>query len=418
MYDPSPGQLQFHEDPARLRCLRACNQGGKTLAGIQELHWWATGTHPYRKTPPPPIEGWIVCGDWDHAGGALQKKIWEWLPKEGLEIGWDWDERRGWLHNKIKWDNGSVFYFKSSNQNSSALASATLRCVWVDEPPNQRQFGEIQSRVAVYEGAIWLTFTPAGRPLKWLRDLIEPKESGWSQTIIRLTPESCPHRSPSSIATQIAGYGPWERAQRVDGAWDGVEPERWFDAFDEDRVVKDIPRRRWKVGIGCDHGQGAGHQTALLILQDHMAIYIADEYVNAKASSPEDDAKGMLEMLSRNGLKIEDVDDIYGDVNDAGKGARGYKVNEILGFHLGYPNIQIPNKRPGSVQYGVRLINYGFLKKQIHVHERCTSLINSLKYWKGRDDDLKHTIDGLRYICTPYLQGMYSPTTLSHLAIR
>ena len=37
------------------------------------------------------------------------------------------------------------------------------------------------------------------------------------------------------------------------------------------------------------------------------------------------------------------------------------------------------------------------------VHPRCERLIESLHRWRGRDDEWKHAIDGLRYSLTTYI---------------
>lgn len=62
-YDPSrpspqrpwANQLGFHESTHAIRVLVPGNGWGKTTAMGAEVHWWATHTHPYQKTPPWPL---------------------------------------------------------------------------------------------------------------------------------------------------------------------------------------------------------------------------------------------------------------------------------------------------------------------------------------------------------------------------
>ena len=57
----TPPQVAFWRCPSRRRLLRTGNQvGGKTTAACIEGLWWATHTHPHRRTPAGPVQIWFI----------------------------------------------------------------------------------------------------------------------------------------------------------------------------------------------------------------------------------------------------------------------------------------------------------------------------------------------------------------------
>lgn len=63
----------FHKSTKTGRLLRGGNRSGKSIAGVVESVWRATGRHPYQKTHELPIRGRIVTVDKD--AGIEQIKI-------------------------------------------------------------------------------------------------------------------------------------------------------------------------------------------------------------------------------------------------------------------------------------------------------------------------------------------------------
>src|SRR5512135_545823 len=52
----------FHQSRARIRAIFGGNRSSKTVTGVCEDVWYATGTHPYKNIPTPNF-GRICCTD-------------------------------------------------------------------------------------------------------------------------------------------------------------------------------------------------------------------------------------------------------------------------------------------------------------------------------------------------------------------
>lgn len=400
--------------------LRAANQAGKTEAGAAKV--W----HYARQNPGSIIL--VVAANHKSKVEVVGAKLAALAPLPELLPGSDYNPTRGWRNDVVQMRNGSRIIFRSAESQATSIAGLTAHAVWIDEPPPQHLWGEILSRVAVHNGPVWITMTPIGRSLEWLRTIIEgdptkgiePQED-WLQITIELSPKDCPWRTQESIDAQCASYGPWEYAQRALGAWEGVTPDRMFPAFTESLVVSELPQghTEWSVGLGMDHGIGAGHEACVLILWSlplgRMIVW--DEYVNETATTPEVDAGHIMAMLARHQIRPQHVDLAYGDTNAAGKAQPGAKINDMMELHMAPIHIRNPDKRTGSVDHGVRMLHLAMQRGHFQIHPRCKSTIKSLRHWQGKDDDLKHILDALRYVSVPVLTSMYDPHTLDRLQL-
>jgi len=417
LYRPSPLQRRFHASKHKRRLLRAGTQTGKTLAGAVEAWRHAIDC--------PGSIGLILAANHKAKIEVVGLKMWEVAPRHLLDPSAHYDTVRGWKHDQIRLSNGSLILFRSAESQSTAVAGLTADWLWIDEPPPKGLYGEALSRVAVRNGPAWMTFTPIGRPCEWLRLHIEgddergiaPTEE-WEQHIIRLTSEDCPHRSPESIRAQTEGYGPWEYAQRVLAEWDGITPERVLDGLSEESVSASLPRLQWSVGLGIDHGELAGHEVCVLVVFERgkNLIWVLDEYVSSTSTTPEEDAHKIRQMLGRHGISPSDVDIARGDVNSVGKLGAGNKVNDLLGHALGI-RVSKPGKGPGSIDFGVRLLNVALRRGHLRLHPNAKGTLKALQHWQGKDDGYKHYVDALRYVAVPILEGMYSPVEIDRLRL-
>ena len=415
----SPGQETFHADGAHRRVLQAANQIGKTRAGSAEAWWHLTGRHPFREVKPS--DGWIIIpdlNDWP----KISKKLREIEPPGVLDPGCKYDSAKGYTYRGargLKVQAGALALPKSGTQQQTALAGETLGWLWFDEPPRESHWGEALTRVAVSGGSAWLTFTPIGKPLTWLKVYLhgdaETGEAGhpdWSITMVKLTPENVPHRTPENIAAQIAEYSPWEFAQRVEAAWEGVTKDRYLSAFSEGCVLPEerMPKQAQFVGIGMDHGEGVGKEYAVLVMRSGGRVYAIDEYSAGANSTPATDSAGVLDLLTRNGLRPTDVGLCKGDINSGGKLGAGLSVNELMEREFArlakssVPpfRIETPAKGKGSVDAGRRALNNAFISGNLFVLDTCPRLIHACRHWRG-GSELKDPVDAFRYIVTELL---------------
>lgn len=421
---PSPKQQQFLETKHKRVLLRAANQVGKTTIGALKV------VRYMRENPGCTVL--VLAANHTAKTEVVGLALAEFASSADLEPRSDYNSTRGWRNDQMRFRNGAKAIFRSAESQSTSIAGLTVDAAWVDEPPPMKIWGEVTTRVAVRHnpngpgGEMWLTFTPIGREVTWLRHIIEgdatanpptPPQEDWDQIVIQLTAQDCPHRSQASIDAQTASYGPWEYAARVLGAWEGDTPDRVFDGFDEDCVVDRVPAGAYSTGLGLDHGELAGHEAAVLPMWNvkQKTIFVVDEYVSKSATDVDRDAKGIREMLRRHGRTPEAIDQARGDTNSAGKTRPGLKVNQLFEEALPGLRIRRPRKDRGSVEYGVRLINIAMRRGHLKVHSRCVNLIRSLRHWEGKDDDLKHILDALRYILVPIIEDMYDSDEIDRL---
>ena len=424
-----PGQ-DFHNLQGKAKILRGPNQAGKTIIGARETIYHLLGWHPYQVLPKAPVEGKIVTYSFPQ-GMKAQRVLKQMLPPWELSPDTHWHPDKGFRDGIIRLQNGSVCTIQTDTQALLAHSSDTLDFVWFDEPPSAGKYGENQARISVRNGYIWITLTPIGRPVTWLKDEVEAGKI--AEVHFGLTPANVPFITPERIDEIIAGYLEEERDQRAYGAWEGVSPERKFTQFKPDLYVIDdtgLPSSNCAIYTGNDHGEKTNSEYFLI-----LAVYQAPnkrgvivphlialaEYTGEAGAHPEQDAEGVSQLLKTLGLQLTDISYSRADTNSAGKLSGGRSVNKILEGAFAnlvgrddppFP-IYKPDKSKGSVIGGTRRINNAFRDGTLKVHERCKQLIHSLRYWDGGDDDNKHAIDALRYISNDFL----TDTTTAKLRI-
>jgi len=406
-------------DAERFRLLRAPSQSGKTLVAAYETVSRCLGQHPYQDVRPPPIEVRVLCHSFRQSV-VVQAKVYDFLTPRMLASDCSFHPARGFKHNTVSFANGSRIVFVTAEQDRLALASATLDLVWVDEPPTETAYAESASRLVQTGGSMYLTLTPVGRPVGWLKDEVE--RGVLSETHFSLSAEACPWMTEAQVEEAINVCLPSQRPQVIYGDWDGVTPDRYFAAFDDDMVTEDLPDRELSIGVGIDHGEDVGREVALLCAFERdpkrPRVWFLDEYVSQGKTGIEADALGIVAMLERAGVGPEAVDEARGDTNSAGKSQAGYAINTLLTESIatlsGYPEHSPPfrikpaRKGPGSVVYTSRLLHAAMVKGDMRIHPRCSNLVESFRHWRGpggdqKNKDLSHALDAARYIGRSFL---------------
>jgi phage terminase large subunit-like protein len=421
-YKPTPPQEEWLRDPSPVKAFIAANQIGKSIAGCVEILWRCLGRHRYYKTATPPIEAWLITHSWEQSI-AIQSKLHSLTPPDELSPETVFIPGRGFRGKTpvVHFKNGSIIRIKTTNQGSLGLNSATIDICLIDEPPPRDIWGELQLRIFRKRGAVGLTMTPIGRPVEWLKDLIEADRV--SAHFAGLTPENCtpkgalfPFVSQEEIDTLSELLLPHERAQRLEGAWSGAPEGRIFEAYDPESMYGDHrPSGNYKIGVGIDHGGGASKQVSVLVAIERLElgrgrVWVIDESIADGPTTPEDDARDIIDMLDRNGLKTSDVDFWRGDRPYPGRRGVGSKSNSLLEKVLIRKarsrhrfRIMHPRKFPGSVEYGSRIIHSCMIRDEFKIRTPAVVSDNCLRQWTGLDDDKKHIIDAMRYIIVDML---------------
>lgn len=405
-FTPSPSFAGFLASEAHRIAIRAANRVGKTrhMAFRAAQSMLRTPGFRARAVGPTRMQTHAVTGKYlaEFLGPNLSPRSY-------------YTDGRGWNQATILTRNGSLCQLKSYEDSPNAHAGDDLDLVLLDEPPPMAHFAENLTRVISRNGMIVLGFTAINRPVGWLRRILDDPANAWEQHVIPFRREHVPWYTAEQFESMIAAFrsSPWQWAQRVEAEWEGITEGRVFDGFGEASVTSKTPRGDVSIGIGMDHGVVAGHQAVVLVAWRGQQIWALDEYVSTWGTTPEQDAALTLDMLRRNAIKPEEVLRAVGDTNWAG----GSRVNDLIEsamqarLHLQHPPFRIRNadKSPGSVDFGMRVVNHAAHRQDLQVHERCTGLIDSLRNWKGArtptstDGRLAHIADALRYVAVDVL---------------
>lgn len=151
------GQERFHRDEARIRIVTSPNRFGKSTAGIVELIWGSTGTHPFRKNRVP-IKSAIVLQDFEsHGKNVLESKFKEWAPAGSYN---KIERHQGGCLKKIHWTCGSVTDVYSADQEIKVFEGSDYDLIWFDEPPPKAIWTALWRSCVDRGGRMYLTGTP------------------------------------------------------------------------------------------------------------------------------------------------------------------------------------------------------------------------------------------------------------------
>jgi phage terminase large subunit-like protein len=444
-------QFAFLSSEDKWRLLRAGNQSlGKSTVGCAEAVYRALGEHPYKPVPEGPTEGWIICASWDQSI-AIQKKIWDLLPKHQIDPKTKFDPVNGFgfHHPSIRFKNGSLIRIKTCRQGALNLSGATIDWFMFDEPPpHERLFAELVKRVQARNGCGWITMTPVNAPTEWIKEAVE--EGQITDLHFRLEPENLVFVDDFGVPTEdrirlddgTVCDGAWidkviaetlshEVPVVIHGEWEMRIKDVFLDAFrasgDESHVTRSLPGEEMQLALGIDHGSGTGHQVAVLIgVIDHAfddggpEVWVLDAVESNGRTTTQDDAVDVLRMLHRNGLEWEHLDFAYGDRMLGSRHDPDRKSNvdleraikHELGLRSGVrlrPRIRSAKRGKGrgrgAPSRGWRFLHERMIKPdRFHVHSDCAIVINSLLRWDGRDgSEHKHSLDALRYGLDPWI---------------
>jgi len=397
--------------------IRAANRVGKT----RHVAWLVAK----RMVEQPGYRARVVGPTHSHIHKVLGKYLADFLTPY-LAPGSRYVHGKGWGSGRVDTiilANGSTCELKSLKDDVEAHSGTSLHLVAMDEPPTPEHYVENAARVMDTGGQLIVAATMVGRSVRWLRELVQGKgevdapagrtmhPSGWLQIVAQFSRANCPWYSQEQVEQwlEVMRASAWQWAQRIEAAWDGVTLERLFTGVSERTFTFDDPEGRSRIGLGIDHGEVQGHQAAVLVAYTGTRTFVIDEYLNEIATTPEEDAHAILQMLAAHRIDPTHMDIAVGDLNTS-KGFAGYSVNEALQeafaqqLHRKTPPfvIQPADKARGSVDWGLRCINAAALRGELQVHHRCHHLSQCLKHWKGttrgEDGKLAHIADAFRYV--------------------
>jgi phage terminase large subunit-like protein len=177
---PHSGQLKVHRSTSQEVLLIAANRWGKSTAGMREVLWRATGTHPYKRTRPHSVI-WVGFKDYGFYNKTTKRVFDEWCPQDLLI---QFHESEKWATFRRKDGGTCTIYFLSYESGRESWQGGKVDFCWLDEELPQDVYTEASTRLIDSGGDMLLTFTPVSG-LGWAYDEIYlPALSGVRDTHI------------------------------------------------------------------------------------------------------------------------------------------------------------------------------------------------------------------------------------------
>lgn len=434
-FQASPGLLGFMLDTSPRQCVVAANRVGKTYQAIKKLTDRMLATPGLRCRIVGPTTKRVNRVHGRYLAGFL---------RGFLAPGSRWNPGTGFNNfNLAVASNGSTCELLSYEQDPAAHASDSMDIVLLDEPPPPAHFTEAESRVFDVGGQVWVTLTAVGRPVEWFREVVEAgiadrkagRGPGWSFYQFGLSRQNCPWYTEEQILERIREVSrtPWEYAQRIDGAWDGVSEDRRFATFDTPNLLTlgvklvdawPAPQQRVHLALSVDHGEGPGHSHWILFgwqvvspdngstANPELYVRAIAEWTNARRMSARRESAAVRDRLAEVGVQLDMLSWVVGDTNALAKSETAKTLNELfeiefarlMGADSAAPRLRVrpARKGPDSVQGGIAVCNALFDSQAgagpaLQVSEACVGVVQSLRHWGGKDDELKHAADAFRY---------------------
>jgi hypothetical protein len=208
-YEAMPNQRLFHESQKYIRLLTGGNQSGKSKANAQEIAWWFTHTHPYRKIPDRPVEIWVISTEYYTIKSGIYRHLinlipgWEILAKGPKVQGHD-------LHSYIKGKNGDLINFmstKGGEDSRTKFQAAEVDLAAIDEEIEYYVWDELQARMITTGGCFTITATLV-ESYDWIVDLEKRGETGDKEIFL------------ARLNTKENIYANQDQINRLEERWD------------------------------------------------------------------------------------------------------------------------------------------------------------------------------------------------------
>lgn len=254
----------FHKSTKVGRLLRGGNRAGKSVAGVVECIWRATGTHPYIKTHDVPTQGRIVTVDKDNGIEMIIKPLLaQWTPPSHLVNG-SWEDSWNSAKKSMTFRNGSVIDLKTHQQEIDAFAGVPRHYIWFDEECPQAIFQECRLRLIDYNGCWFMTMTPV-EGQDWIFDRFIVTENK-NVEMFEIDIESNPHLSREALKILNEDLTDEEKEVRQKGKF---VPRGGLILTEFDYTKHVMPMvdyaaipKDWIIYVSIDHGFNA--PTAIL----------------------------------------------------------------------------------------------------------------------------------------------------------
>jgi phage terminase large subunit-like protein len=260
-YKPHPKQEVFHSKVAKNRLFLGGNRSGKSTAGVIEDLWWATGTHPYRETPEPPVRIRVIGVDFPNGvEKILLPEFQRWVPVTAL-VGDSWEKAYSKKHKRLDFKNDSFIEFMSSDQDLDKFAGTSRHLIHFDEEPPADIWNENKARTIDTAGEMILTMTPL-LGLTWVYDDLYMQQNE-TNFVVEIGMDENPYLAEAEVEAFLSGLSKDERKSRGEGKFIAIGGLIFKDFKPEIHVIDPvIPPLEWEWYQSLDHG--INNPTAIL----------------------------------------------------------------------------------------------------------------------------------------------------------
>lgn len=257
-YKPLPHQVQYHQDPHQGRINFGGNRSGKSYSSVVEMVWWATGTHPYRQTPRPPLRLRHVAVDSPMGINKILKELYKQIVPKRLLRGGSFEA--AWQNQpaQLNFSNGSEIEFLSYEQDLDKHAGVSRHAIAFDEEPDEAIFNENMARLVDTDGQWWIAMTPL-EGLTWVYHRFWlPFEEGSLENkedvgIHKFRSRDNTYIPKGAIERLLAGLSEDERRARLEGDFMALSG-LIYPFRPEVHVISVEPQPNLLTITGMDHG--------------------------------------------------------------------------------------------------------------------------------------------------------------------
>jgi phage terminase large subunit-like protein len=383
-YVPHDKQVMFHSSPKKGRQYVGGNRSGKTTGGIAEDIYWLTGTHPYRKTPEPPVIGRICTVDFKNGvDKIILPNLRQWLPTSYLKNG-SWEDSYHSAKHLLTLENGSELEIMSYEQDLDKFAGVPRHFIHFDEEPPKNIFGECKARLVDYRGSYWLTMTPVDG-MTWTYDeIFEPGLEGDPLIdVVTVDMMDNPHIDQDEIADFLSGLDAEERIIRGKGKYIAIGGLVFKFFNSEEHIIDPIvpTGSGWTYYQSLDHGFNNPTAWVWHAVHTNGTVVTFDEHYKSEMTV-EQHAKIVLqkEQLLREKYGITPFLRIADPAIKQRSAVTGYSIQieySLQGLDLALGSLR-------SVDAGLNRMNTYFQNNKWFITSNCTNGLKEMRKYKRK----------------------------------
>lgn len=161
-FRPLGGLVEFWNSRDKVQAVFGGNRSGKTYHGAAKVV--RSCLDNARQVC------WAATLTMEKSREVQQKKVWEFLPQDSRVAYGKYTSEMGFVHNQVRFGNGSIIRFKSFDQGARTFGGESCDLIWLDEEAEDRAIkDQCLMRLIEKRGSLILTLTPENG-MTWVYD--------------------------------------------------------------------------------------------------------------------------------------------------------------------------------------------------------------------------------------------------------